>query len=553
MRGVAYTSGRGIPYVQSSAGRHVKNLLSGFAVWLLLQTAAWAQSNKYAVILSSLGVETSYNSLTQAFAAVKSGDTIRLYPGVHQVVPGYTEGAHGIGDAPLKLWEKTNVTVVGVGSDVVIRGDGPGDFLLVRSCKNIVLETLVFRGNKPEVSGSQLFAAVNFSGTNSNIRNSGCSFLDQGNHGVSHLWGDKTTRRVTISECRFVVGGDLNVGGDIDGAAISGIGSDWLVVNNRIESWARGVEIENSGTSVVENVSITGNILSDIRNIGVMVFATSHDASKFINILISGNQIRDTYSGTNTVNALPLQIGGGENITISRNLINGATSAGIYLMTTHSDIRNCIVAHNQVENCGWRGIQVYGADGYTCENVLIDGNYVAHCDHSGILARGRNLTIVNNILQNNSCAGGDVGAGIELNAGTEGAMVMGNRCWDNASAMQQDYGIWLHAGVSNAMLRDNWLLDNLVANLRDESTGSDSFGNRVSAVADTTYMEINTSGGGIALTWPRSSLSYKVQAASNVLPLAWIDAPCSVSVVNDKNFTIVPAVYTGVLYRLQGE
>ncbi len=522
-------------------------------MWLLLQTAVWAQSNKYAVILSALGVETSYNSLTQAFEAVESGDTIWVYPGVHRVTPGYTPGAHGVGNAPLKLWEKTNVAVVGVGNDVVIRGDGPGDFLLIRSCRNIVLENLVFQGNKPEVTAPHLFATVNFSGTNSDIRINTCSFLDQGNHGISHLWGDKTTRRVTISKCRFAVGGDLDVGGDTDGAAISGIGSDWLVVNNRIESWARGVEIENSGVSVVENVSITGNILSDVRNIGIMIFTTSGKSSRFINILISDNQIRDTFSRTNGINAVPILIGGGENITISRNLINGATSIGITLSTSHGDIRNCLVTHNQVENCGWRGIQVCAQNGYVCENVLIDGNYVANCRHSGILALGRNLTLVNNILRNNSGAGGGVGAGIQLGAGTDGAMVMGNRCWDSGSPMYQDYGIWLQSGARNVMLRDNWLVDNLVANLRDDSTGSDSFGNRVSAVMDTTYMEINTSGGGIALTWPRSSLSYKVQAASNVLPLVWIDTPCSVSVVDDKNFTIIPPVYSGVLYRLHGE
>ena len=531
----------------------MKKITAGVAMCLLLQASAWGQSNKYAVILSALGVETPYNSLTQAVAAVKSGDTIRLYSGVHRVTPGYTSGAHGVGNAPMQLWEKTNITLVGVGNNVVVQGDGPGDFLLIRSCRNIVLENLIFRGNKPEVTDPHLFATVNFSGTNSDIRISTCSFLDQGNHGISHLWGDKTTRRVTISQCHFVNGGDIDVGGGTDGAAVSGIGSDWLVVNNRIESWARGIEIENSGTSIIENVSITGNIISDVRNIGIMIFATSQESSRFINVLISGNQIRDTFSQTNGVDAVPILIGGGENITISRNLINGATSAGIYLTTTHSDIRNCIVAHNQVEDCHWRGIQVYGMGEYVCENVLIDGNYVANCNHSGILAQGKNLTIVNNILQNNSRAGEDVGAGIKLDAGTDGAMVMGNRCWDSGPTMYQDYGIWLQSGVSNAMLRDNWLLDNLVANLQDDSSGSDSSGNRVSAATDETYVEINTSGTGIALTWPRSSLSYTVQAASNVLPLVWLDTPQSVSVVDDKNFTIVPRVYSGVLYRLQGE
>ncbi len=522
-------------------------------VFLVLPALVWSQTNKYAVIISEFGVETAYDSLTQAVAAVQSGDTIQIYPGVHPVAPGYTPGTDGGSAAPMQLRDKTNVTFVGIGNNSVIEGNGPGDYFLVRGCRDLVIENLIFQGNKPDIISNQLFATINFSGTNDNARISKCSFLGQGNHGVSHLWGDKTTRGVEVSSCLFVNGGSLTGRvGDTDGAAVSGIGSDWSVVNNRIESYARGIEIESSGVSVIENVNITGNILVDVPNIGIMVFTSSGDSTKFLNILISGNQIRDTWT-SEAINGIPIFISGGENITISENLIRRAKAAGIYVTSVFGDIRNCIIAHNQVENCAWRGIQVYEVSGRTVENILIDGNYVADCSNSGILALGDNLTIVNNLLHNNSKSAGHVGAGIEIYGGSSNTMIMGNRCWDARITMLQDYGIWLRSGVNNSMLRDNWLVDNLTANLQDDSSGTDSLGNRTTDAADEVYVEINTAGGDVALTWPRSSLSYTVQAASNVLPLVWADTTNSVSIVDDRNFTIVPSEYDGNLYRLHGE
>lgn len=522
-------------------------------LFFLLPVVVFAQTSKYAVIVSEFGAETAYDSLTQAVAAVQSGDTVQIYPGVHVVTPGYTPGAHGIGSAPMQLWDKTNIAFIGIGNKAVIQGDGPGDFMLIRGCRDIVIENLTFRGNKPEIISNQLFATINFSGTNENIRISKCSFLDQGNHAISHLWGDKTTRGVEISSCHFVNGGDLDGrNGDTDGAAVSGIGSEWNIANNRIDSYVRGIEIESSGPSVIENVNITGNILTDVVNLGIMVFASSGDSTDFKNILISGNQIRDSWTAE-AINGVPIFISGGENITITENLVRRAKAAGIYMTTVSADIRNCIIAHNQVENCAWRGIQVYAISGRAVDNILIDGNYVADCSSSGILALGDNLTIVNNLLHNNSKSAGHVGAGIEIYGGSSNAMIMGNRCWDTRTTMLQDYGIWLRSGVNNTMLRDNWLVDNLTANLQDDSSGTDSFGNRTTDAADEVYVEINTAGGDVALTWPRSSLSYTVQVASNVLPLVWTDATNVVSVVDDKNFTIVPSEYDGNLYRLHGE
>jgi len=513
--------------------------------------AAFSQTNKYAVIISEFGEESPYESLTQAVAAVQSGDIIQVYPGVHSVTPGYTPGTSGTGTAPMQLWYKTNITIVGIGNNAVVEGLGFGDYMLIRGCRDIVVENITFRGDKPDVVSNQLFSTIHFSGTNENIRISECSFLGQGNHAVSHLRGDKTTRGVEISSCYFYNGGDLDgLNGGTDGAAVSGIGSEWSIINNRIESYARGIEIESSGPSVIENVNITGNILVDVSNLGIMVFATSHVSSRFKNILISKNQLRNTYSEEPVI-GIPIFVGGGENITITDNLIRRARSAGIYLSTQHGDIKNCIVAHNQVVDCGWRGIQVYAMSGRTCENVLIDGNYVSECSNSGILALGESLTIVNNLLHNNS--GNQEGAGIQLDAGSNNTLIMGNRCWDTRSPMWQDYGIWLRSGVSNTMLRDNWLVDNLTANLQDDSSGTDSYGNRISDAVDEVYVEINTAGGDVALTWPRSSLSYSVQVASNVLPLVWTDATNAVSIVDDSNFTIVPSDYDGNLYRLHGE
>lgn len=506
------------------------------------------------VIVDKNGLETPYASLTQAVAAVDSHQIILVGPGNHLVTPGYTPGAHGTSFAPMQIRAKTNVSLIGSSKQsVVLHGEGPGDFLWIRDSHHIEIRNLTFLGNRPPIVSNQLFSTINFSGTNTNIRITDCRFIRQGNHSISHLWGDKSTRGVQISDCIFLEGGDLfGRGGDTDGAAVSGIGCDWLIVNNRIERYVRGIEVEGCGPSIVENITISGNHLREVDNLGISIIPSCGTGDAFRNIVITDNHLVDAWSDE-AVNGVPIFVGGGRNITIANNMVRRAKAAGIYVSTTHADIRNCILANNQVRDCGWRGIQVYAQGTRLVENILVSGNHVADCKDSGILVRGSNITLAHNMVQNNSQGGGHLGAGIEIHAGSSRTFIDANRCWDSNAIRRQEHGVWIRSGATETTVRDNWLADNLSDGLRADTDDVLAEGNRGVEAEPETLVEINTAGGDIALTWPRSSKSYEVQEAANELPLAWSNTHQAVSILDDDYFTILPSAYEGKLYRLMGQ
>jgi hypothetical protein len=104
-----------------------------------------------------------------------------------------------------------------------------------------------------------------------------CSFLDFGNHAISQLWGVKESTDVVIRNCFFADGGDRVRG---DGAAVSGIGSRWLIESNRVERCLFGFEIEGQwGTN--QNITIRKNTIVNPRGSGIVIFSTSGRARTF--------------------------------------------------------------------------------------------------------------------------------------------------------------------------------------------------------------------------------------------------------------------------------
>jgi hypothetical protein len=411
-------------------------------------------SEKIATITSRTGVTTAYPSLAAALAAVCDGETILVYA-------NQTVTAQKVGDgtrpelAGLFLTNRSDITISGVGTPTIY-SPTYGDYLFIKDCTNVTISGLAFDGPGSNPAEPGVYCMINFGGTNKNLTVRNCKFTNFGNQGVAHLYGDKTSSFVTVEGCYFYNGGTTQqpeLG--VDGAAIAGIGSHWTVINNKIENCSRGIEIEGIGPTRQSGILITHNILQDIWQEGICLFATSMVSSNYTDIVIEGNVISgkpEPPEGVSVQTGIDLQ--GGERITIADNIVADMPQGifGIGVNSGWADIRDCAIRGNIIRNIGGRGIQLARVYSRALESCIVSANHVQKCGDRGIIVSGTRNLVSGNICQSNR------GTGIEVyreTASTDLNTVIGNVCYGNSS-----YGIAVMAGATNTLLSQNNCFDN---------------------------------------------------------------------------------------------
>jgi mono/diheme cytochrome c family protein len=418
-----------------------------------------------------------FQTIQSALAQAGNGDTVLVRPGRYVVTPGFPADPLAGGVPPLIISHRVDFTLSGEGDEVEILGEGRGDSLMIADSTNIVVRNLVFRGNRPEVEPSDVpfvFPSLLLYGYNTNVLIRGCQFRDFGNHGISHLYDPKASEAVTVMDCRFENGGDLDAGGiGEEGAAVSGIGSGWVITNNVVVNCVRGFEVEGNAPTAVSNVVIRGNFLTNCTNLGVMVFANSGEAWRYRNILIADNHIYATYRSFNST-AVPILVTGGEDILISNNVVRACSDIGIAANAHFSDLSRCVVASNIVEQSGTRGIQSFQFGDRTARDVKVIGNVVRFSGDSGILVEGIDMWVEGNECQGNAAF--SKRAGIELSnvSGRAGRMVVNeNYIWAHPAYSYQDYGIWIREGVVGAVVTANQITSHPAARILNEGVDTD--------------------------------------------------------------------------------
>lgn len=418
------------------------------------------------VVSPSGGAELS---LEAAVKQARNGDEIVLQPGTHRIQPAYPSGAW---KAPLQLIGKTNITIRGLEAGAEILGEGPGEFLILAGCSSIRFDNLTFRGNKAPVQPADwLYSMIMLQGPNEKLTFENCRFLDFGNHAISQLWGIKQSTDVIVRNCYFADGGDRNVG---DGAAVSGIGSRWLIESNRVERCLIAFEVEGPwGTN--QNITIRKNTILNATGCGIVVFATSGKSSDFSDIEISDNLIKDAVKDSaQATPPLGILIGGGERIRVSRNRIENCAYTGILAHAQWADLRGCIIEGNTISNAGFSGIQVYEFLNHRTSDVLVRSNAITTAATAGIKVAGRNIRIHDNTIYNTGWLG--VYGGIEIeNSGsgipTANVGISGNTI-GNLDSQFQDYGIRVRSGVQDVRIAPNRFQDNVVSAIFDEGAGT---------------------------------------------------------------------------------
>jgi hypothetical protein len=404
-------------------------------------------------------------SLERAFAESQNGDEITLQNGLYRINPASPAGLFG---APLKLLNKTNITVKALGTKAEILGPGPGEFIILFGCSTVRFQGITFRSdNAPVENQNWLYSMIMLYGANEKLAFENCKFLNFGNHAISQLFGIKESTDVIVRNCFFADGGDRTIG---DGAAISGIGSRWLVESNRIERCLIGIEIEGQwGTN--RNITVRKNTIISPRGAGIVVFATSGKSSDFSDIEISDNVIQDAVRDTAEA-AFPLGIlvGGGERIRILRNVVDRTDNCGIMIHAQWADVRDTIVAGNVISNALFTGIQVYEFLDHRATNILVRSNIVVASGQVGIKVSGASIRVSGNTIENSGYRGDFGGVQIE-GTNTHRVRIDGNLI-RNRDSTAQDYGIWILPEVRDSIIGPNEFRNNVLGAIHDQGTNT---------------------------------------------------------------------------------
>lgn len=419
------------------------------------------------------GVARSFTDLREAFAAVESGSELLIRSNYITAPRSVWEGSNP-SLAGLALVGKERVRIRGVNFPI-LSATSFGDLLYIRDCKQITVEGLVFDGSGVTTAGEghPYAALLNLGGTNLDIAVRGSTFQNFPGHGVSHLWSSKTSTHVRITRCTFEnLGNPFHPKLNIDGAAISGIGSHWLVAYNRIRDCLRGIEIEGPGPAPMSNIIISENHLESIWNEGIVLYASTGHSGDYTDIIIKNNIV----SGTETLaDGVPVQTGisinGGERVTVSANHVHGFPKAiyGIGLTGAMAPIRDSIIKGNTVSGIGYRGIQAFGTS-FEAENVLIADNQVRDT-HEGILVGGRGHSVRGNIVRsskNKAIRVGEWPSDLALEITVSDNIISGN----------EGVGIAIEEGAAQTSIHNNRFLQNTSGNVLNVGVNTELSNNR---------------------------------------------------------------------------
>jgi len=443
-----------------------------------------------------------WRTMTNAFKYMtNNGMTMSVGPGIYYISPITSNesqiliaGSKVVSHA--QLTDVTNVSIIGSGPSTKVILTGYGNGFSLCNVSNFLFQDMWIQGpGKSELPFAAYFGAILMRGwpeapyacghgTFRRLTLDGCS-----EHGITFLYPGRLAHDILIEDCTFQnIGCTNHLTLDWDGAAISGIGSRWVIRNNKFFNNLRDVEVESySGGSLISDVLAENNIHNKTWNIPYMVNSPVSTMAEIKNIVFRNNIVSNVLAYTNTENygANAFIVDGGENIQITGNIIDNVVSYssaqgasyGININAERSHIKNVIIANNIIKAVQAHSITVstnsngVRLNGVT--NVLISGNIISEPDpqtygsaYAAIAVGGSGITVSDNkffnasgwpsnlqgavVTTNYSCL-------IKVRTGSSGVSVDDNMQIENRAVAlyHPDHGLYIEPNATNVRYSGN--------------------------------------------------------------------------------------------------
>ena len=347
----------------------------------------------------------------------------------------------------------SNLTIIGDGITSVLKCKNNKPILSILSCENVIVENVKLDGERSEKLYYEKGDNIRVENS-TNIKIKNCYSINAVAEGIGFFENSSYCYAIN-NKCMGCGHSGIATGSNanhitINGNEVNNCGGNFISINgdysicknnfcNSIggltNEWSYGITLGQPTTYKANNCIIDGNIIDGMYGGGISVLEECNDNKILNNIITSckrgyGIQIDGGYNlvswnSINTVNGSDnensgkgivikslyntikgnkiencqkdaIASSGGENITISDNIIIGNTRYGITL----NNIKTLRVNNNTVTNNGY-GIRIQSL----CTNVVVNGNYLSSNTN-------------NNLYIEPKCYVNDNSNGTELNCGT---------------------------------------------------------------------------------------------------------------------------------------
>lgn len=376
-----------------------------------------------------------FRTMKVAFSNAPNNSIVRVLPATTALTPLYNyvyeTSASDLAALPALLHNKTNVTVMGDG--VTITGDGLGAYFGLCNTKDCSIQGFTFDLTKgsPTLVNKLFIGPITHYGTNVNMdfaRIRMSNAIDQG------ITGNRSSYGLTVRDSYFYNIGSSNIAyvtnlvgyPYVDGTAISGVGSDTLIINSRFVNNYRDFEWDAIGGSVVHTgFTVQGCTFSNTVHAAGVFYDSNTNLVTLRNVNISGNTFYanpNEYAINSRDNILQLKgtisMNCGGSITISDNQFHNLFDYGIFLSPS-SPMEDIVINGNQFfgHSTGWTNIHNNGitilanninaTNPFPIKNITISGNQFSHLGGAAVRPIGVNVLVVgNNAIDCGKNAGG---------------------------------------------------------------------------------------------------------------------------------------------------
>lgn len=267
-----------------------------------------------------IGTSKAYQTVSNAFLAVRNNSSIIIRPGTYAADSIQTEWLRGC----VNMTNLTNVSIQGSGLGTTLTNGNLGTMFILWGCSNITFRDFTLRGTR--TNGVYFFHGAVMDGhTNINVSFFNMRFVDWQDQGCADLEDDHAHSFFTWNNCYFENIGGTNGGGIVganDGTAICSIGNFDKIINCTFRNVLRCVECYGHRPSV-EGVIIADNIADNVFGSAINLGNTN-----ISNWLISGNSFKSS-TNNNNENAW-MTIGTMNKTLVLNNTVRGFNNAATW-------------------------------------------------------------------------------------------------------------------------------------------------------------------------------------------------------------------------------